>query len=402
MAEDWETVILGDIAQVQTGIAKGKRGEANAVNLPYLRVANVQDGYFDLSEVKTIEVPSTHVERHRLRAGDVLFTEGGDLDKLGRGGVWHGQIDPCLHQNHVFAVRPNQDRLIPEFLAAVASSSYGRRYFLGCAKQTTNLASINSTQLRAFPIPLPPLIEQRKITAMANGVVNAIRLNQELVRISHSIKNAILNNCFSTSLLPEPSSRRWSTVSLGRVVSLHRTSVAIDPEQEYYELGIRSHGKGIFHKPPVLGSAIGNKRVFWVEPACLILNIVFAWEGAISQTSERERGTIASHRFPMFKPDLGVINLNFLRYYFQSKSGIRALASVSPGGAGRNKTLSQRDFLRLQVPVPPRCEQDRVAAALSSIDAQISESARVLEGLHSLKSGILQALLSRKLRVKLP
>lgn len=145
--EEWETVVLHEVADVQSGIAKGKQISGRAVKLPYLRVANVQDGHVALDDLQEIAVGSTEVARHSLRAGDVLFTEGGDFDKLGRGCVWHGEVDPCLHQNHVFAVRCDAKRLLPGLLAGNAAAAHGRRYFTLSSKQSTNLASINSTQL---------------------------------------------------------------------------------------------------------------------------------------------------------------------------------------------------------------------------------------------------------------
>lgn len=162
-AADWPVVLLQEVAEVRTGVAKGKKGLKEPVELPYLRVANVQDGHTVLTEVKTIEVEVSQVERYALQRGDVLMTEGGDFNKLGRGDVWEGQISPCLHQNHVFAVRPTPSKLNSYYLAALAASNYGRQYFLSCAKRTTNLASINSSQLKAFPVLLPPLEEQAHI-----------------------------------------------------------------------------------------------------------------------------------------------------------------------------------------------------------------------------------------------
>ena len=163
LPKDWQKIPLSLLSDVQTGLAKGKRVNGSPISLPYLRVANVQDGYVDLSVIKEITVEQADVERYSLRDGDVLFTEGGDFDKLGRGTVWRGQITPCLHQNHVFAVRPKASLLLPEFLAYQAASGYGRRYFQLSSKQSTNLASINSTQLKEFPVLLPSLPEQRKI-----------------------------------------------------------------------------------------------------------------------------------------------------------------------------------------------------------------------------------------------
>jgi len=125
-------------------------------------VANVQTGRVDLRTVKEIDVPESDARRCTLRSGDVLMTEGGDIDKLGRGCVWRGQIANCLHQNHVFAVRCG-DRLLPEFLVGLMESNHGRVYFQLTAKQTTNLAATNTTTLRAFPLFLPDCDEQQRI-----------------------------------------------------------------------------------------------------------------------------------------------------------------------------------------------------------------------------------------------
>lgn len=184
----WEVVRLGDVAEVQTGRAVNKRTALNgSMEVPYLSVANVKDGYLDLHVVKRMQVSQADLERFAVRPGDVLFTEGGDADKLGRGTVWRGEIDPCLHQNHVFAVRPHRNALLPDLLSAFASSHVGRRYFLGAAKQTTNLASINSTQLKSMRIPLPTLREQKVIVGTLDSVDAAIeRARQERAALQSS------------------------------------------------------------------------------------------------------------------------------------------------------------------------------------------------------------------------
>ena len=160
----WKLARLKDVAQVQPGLTLGKDyGSIETVSRPYLRVANVQDGRIDLSHVKSVEVPVHEARATTLLDGDVLMTEGGDIDKLGRGGIWRDEIRGCLHQNHIFAVRCCQESLKPEFLVGLMASSYGRSYFQLTAKQTTNLASTNSNTLRAFPIPLPSVDEQKVI-----------------------------------------------------------------------------------------------------------------------------------------------------------------------------------------------------------------------------------------------
>ena len=152
---------LDEIAVVNTGLAKGKKSSGTTVEMPYLRVANVKDGELDLSEIKEIVVERDQIPRYTLKYGDVLMTEGGDLDKLGRGTVWQNEIEGCLHQNHVFAVRVDPSHLDPWYLAALARSTYGKSYFRQCAKRSSNLASINKGQVSRMIIPHPTLDEQR-------------------------------------------------------------------------------------------------------------------------------------------------------------------------------------------------------------------------------------------------
>ncbi|MGO4396177.1 restriction endonuclease subunit S [Variovorax sp. M-6] len=155
----WKTVPLKFVATVQTGIAKGKDNTGKeTTTVPYLRVANVQDGYLALDDMASIEIPASDVPRYLLRSGDVLMNEGGDFDKLGRGHIWRAEIEPCIHQNHVFAVRPHG--ISPEWLNTITGSAYAQFYFMTRSKQSTNLASISSSNIMDLPIVLPPIAEQ--------------------------------------------------------------------------------------------------------------------------------------------------------------------------------------------------------------------------------------------------
>jgi type I restriction enzyme S subunit len=174
----WIASRLKYYAAVQTGITLGKDVPADmAINLPYLRVANVQIGRVNLDEVKTVSVHREAWASHRLRDGDVLMTEGGDIDKLGRGSLWAGQIDPCIHQNHIFAVRCTT-ALSNRWLVYVLDAPAARQYFQMTAKKTTNLASTNSTVVGAMPLVLPPLSEQVHI---AERLDEAVAVIDELV-----------------------------------------------------------------------------------------------------------------------------------------------------------------------------------------------------------------------------
>lgn len=185
--KEWRVSKLGTMARIVSGVTLGaKESPLDTIEAPYLRVANVQDGYLDLSEIKTVRVSRQTLDFLRLHRGDVLMNEGGDFDKLGRGAVWTGEIEDCVHQNHVFRVRTDASLIMPDFLALYSESSFGKKYFLLSSKQSTNLASINSTQLNAYPIALPSLLEQSEIV---RRLICAKRRIESLEAEAHKLRS---------------------------------------------------------------------------------------------------------------------------------------------------------------------------------------------------------------------
>lgn len=159
-------LFLGDVAEIVSGITRGRRTSDSVREVPYLAVANVQDRRLKLDAIKSIEATNAEIDRYRLIKNDLLLTEGGDPDKLGRGALWDGSIADCIHQNHVFRVRIASDVVQPIFLNWLVGSARGKRYFLGAAKQTTGIASINMSQLRRFPLLTPPAALQSRFSGL--------------------------------------------------------------------------------------------------------------------------------------------------------------------------------------------------------------------------------------------
>jgi type I restriction enzyme S subunit len=161
--KNWtENLCLGDVADIASGITKGRKLNGHKTReVPYLAVLNVQDHALALDVVKTIEATEEEITRYRLEKDDLLLTEGGDPDKLGRGTLWNDELTDCIHQNHVFRVRLRSSNIHPVFLNWLIGSARGKRYFLRSAKQTTGIATINSTQLKEFPLLVPPFELQR-------------------------------------------------------------------------------------------------------------------------------------------------------------------------------------------------------------------------------------------------
>ena len=191
----WSVRRLEAMTEIGSGVTLGRNLEGvQTVELPYLRVANVQDGFLDLSEMKTVIVPLCEVTRYQLKKGDVVLTEGGDFDKLGRGAVWDGSIEPCLHQNHIFRVRPNSEELDSNFLSMLIGGEHGKRYFLRIAKRTTNLASINKTQLRAFPVLLPSLKEQQRIVSIVDAAQISVQAHEKSCSHLQTLKRGLMQD----------------------------------------------------------------------------------------------------------------------------------------------------------------------------------------------------------------
>ena len=194
--DGWDTVKLDEISEIASGVTIGRKLDVSATtDVPYLRVANVHDGRLDLAEVKT--TPATHQDRaqYRLLPGDVVLTEGGDPDKLGRGAVWRGEIGECIHQNHIFRVR-FQHGFVPDYVSALLGSTYGKRYFLRAAKQTTGIASINRSQLAAFPVIAAPHSMQRQYEAVAARVTSLSTKYRSALEVTERLRDSITQIVF--------------------------------------------------------------------------------------------------------------------------------------------------------------------------------------------------------------
>lgn len=191
----------------------------------------------------------------------------------------------------------------------------------------------------------------------------------------------------------------WTGMSVKDCLCRVEKPVQVEPETLYTQIGIRSHGNGIFYKEPVTGCALKNKSVFWIEPDCFILNIVFAWEQAVGRTTKAEKGMIGSHRFPMYRPIEDRVDIDYLVYYFLTPRGTNILEEASPGGAGRNRTLGQERFLKSTILLPPIAEQQKIAKILMTQDRVIVLREKLLAEKLRQKQYLMQVLLTGKKRL---
>jgi type I restriction enzyme, S subunit len=208
LPNEWRWGSLEMVAEIGSGIAVSRnRKILDSVEVPYLRVANVLRGHIDVEEVKTMRIEREALQRYKLLAGDVLFNEGGDRDKLGRGWVWEGQIENCVHQNHVFRARLIDNSLLNPRFVSHWGNTFGQSFFIEHATQTTNLASINRSVLGKLPIPIPSTAEQEEIMLVVERrLAAAAKLESTLERQlsrANEMRQLVLSDAFSGRLVSQ-------------------------------------------------------------------------------------------------------------------------------------------------------------------------------------------------------
>jgi type I restriction enzyme, S subunit len=392
----WYLSRLDKVAEIGTGVTLGRElSAASSLEYPYLRVANVQDGYIDTRDLKTVRILPSEVARYQLKRGDVLLTEGGDFDKLGRGAIWDGTIDNCLHQNHIFRVR-FCDSIIPKFFVAYLTSLAGRAYFLSCAKQTTNLASINKTQLRAMPVPIPSIDEQRriaeileilnndiqnsnsvidKLSSALDGIKNDLMRNglNESGRIRHPMLEASQFHCTAAGLTP----RAWRVGQLGSFISLKRGfDITVTEQHDGAIPVVSSSGITSYHnKAMVKGPGVVIGRKGKLGDAYYIESDYWPHDTSLWVTD--------------FKGNLPKFVTFFLAWL---RLGRFDAATSVP-------TLNRNFIHPLAVAIPDFAEQIRVVKVIEAWEARLLRERRTVAKLQTVKQGLTEDLLTGRVRV---
>ena len=169
-------------------------------------------------------------------------------------------------------------------------------------------------------------------------------------------------------------SKPWPRVSLGELIRLERRPVKVEPQEHYQEIGIYCFGRGIFHKQPRTGFEVGDKALFLMREGDFILQVTFAWEGAVAVVSAAEDGMYGSTRYPTFRVDERRCVPQFLQRYFSTEEGLRQLVKICPGSAGRNRVLSIKRIPEVLVPLPSPQEQYRIVERIEAIARKIEEA----------------------------
>lgn len=344
MKPDWKEVQLGEVMTLSRSVEAPQAGQ------PY-RLLGVRLWGVGAYERETIDGSQTQYRQFtRISQNDVV------VNKIwARNGavtvIIQEELAGCYASTEFPVFKPDIDTIDPKWLYFATCQSW---FWDQCSDEAFGTSGKNRIRPEKFlqiTVPLPPLAEQRRIVAELDVVKSKlVRVEQLRAQQNKDVKAFLFKQYVSLVENAE-----W--LPMREVAPITRRPVSIDPDQSYLELGIRSFGKGTFHKPPVNGLDVGTKKLFQIRANDLMFSNVFAWEGAIAVATPDDDGRVGSHRFISCVADPTKVYSDFLCYHLLTPKGMEAINAASPGGAGRNKTLGIEKLERINVPVPPLSKQ---------------------------------------------
>ena len=393
--EDWGLVPLGKLCK-----RKGKYGiGASAVEynpeLPtYLRITDI-DNNGKFSPKKKASLLESDWKEYLLKEGDIVFVRTGST--TGKSYLYKSKDGELVFAGFLIRFTPDEKKLLPSYLSSISKSSYYEKW-ISIMSVRSGQPGINSSEFELLPILLPSVSEQQKIASILSDWDTAIENVQKLVEKLQLRKKGLMQQLLTGRKRMPGFSDKWEERELGDF--LESTLRPKDkPNEPFLALGLRSHGKGIFQKPDFNPNSLAMTTLYEVKENDLLINITFAWEHAIAIANNEDEGGLVSHRFPTFTFKKGTSDPTFFRYYILQPRFKYMLGVISPGGAGRNRVMSKKDFIKLKVNVPSYEEQKAISNVLNKADQEIEKQEKYLEQLQAQKKGLMQQLLTGKIRI---
>ena len=397
MPEDWDVKSLGSFGLFSKG--KGiSNNEKKETGIPCITYGEIYTKHhFIIKEFQSfIDIETTKTSQ-RIKKNDILFAGSGEtLDEIGKCVAYTKDMEAYAGGDIViFGPNGIDSNYLSYSLNSELIAIHKRK--LG---QGHSVVHIYSSGLKTLHAPLPPLPEQKKIAEILSTWESAIEQTRKLIDAKKRRKKAFMQQLLTgKTKLKGFENDSWGITPLGRLISLVSRPVP-KPDRRYLSIGLRSHCKGTFHKFIDEPEKIMMDTLYKVEPEDLIVNITFAWEGAIAFATEDDSGGLVSHRFPIFRLKTKNADIEFVRNMISTKRFIWDLGLISPGGAGRNRVMNKKDFLKITVYVTSIKSQKQIGEVLSTADNEINHLEKKLKALEKQKRGLMQKLLTGEVRVK--
>lgn len=399
----WNLRPLGSlIAELEAGVSVNADDSPPPDGEPgVLKVSAVFGGKFFPLESKRV-LPS---ERSRLsitpRRGRIIISRS-NTALLVAENAYIEQDYPSLFLSDKLwqTVYRSDTEFEPRWLSQVLQSPRVRQQLVRLASGTSrSMKNIGKSIFLDLEVPVPPLPQQRRIAAILGAWDRAIESQQNLVAAKVERFRALRQRLLSGNHFQQFRKQQWQHLQLADVVTYQPRPTA-KPKGAFLAAGVRSHGKGVFLKPEFEAEDIALEELFELRTDDLVVNITFGWEGAAAIVPPEANGALVSHRFPTFVFKPGVSFPGYFRHVIREPKFVFDMGLASPGGAGRNRVLSKKVFLRIPICLPPLEEQREIAAVLNACDREIRLLEAELEALKQQKRGLMQKLLTGEIRVK--
>lgn len=399
--KDWQTKHLSEIASIaSSNVDKKTKKQETPV-----RLCNYTDVYaneYIHKNMPFMEASATknEIAKFSLRKSDVIITKDSeDRMDIAVPAYVTESMNGVLCGYHLAILRPKEELLDGLYLSKILQLNEINHHFVRRANGVTRFGLTVST-IENSRIHLPPLEEQRHISKILTTWDEAITKTQKLISAKRKFKKALMQQLLTGKhRFKEFQGRKWKSATLADLLNPQFRRVS-KPSEPYLALGIRSFGNGTFQKPAFNPNDIALKELYKVKKDDLIVNITFAWEGAIAVVGKSDDGALVSHRFPTYEFNREIVIPEYFRHVILQKRFIHELGLVSPGGAGRNRVLSKKDFLKRELSIPPLKEQYKIGTLLNAVDKEIEQLNQQHELLKQQKRGLMQKLLTGKIRVK--
>ena len=424
VASDWEMGVIGDfVTALQAGVS------VNAVEtdsgcaegeLGVLKSSAVLQGRFYANQHKVVVAEDVGRVATSVVANRIIISRMNTPALVGESGYVTKDEPHLFLPDRLWQTEPSERPHSQRWLSYWLQHPRVRRLIAASATGTSNsMKNISKETVLSLPVPLTSLAEQQKIAAILSSVDDKLDGVVRQIEVTQSLKQGLTQSLFSQGVgiqdsrgnwVPHKEMKSelsaaipstWDVVRLGDIAPLIRRPVEVRPDATYPELGLRSYGKGTFHKPALPGADVGNKRLFEIKAGDLVLSNVFAWEGAVAVAKPEDDGRYGSHRYITCTVDKSRADTSYIYRYLITPAGIASLSLASPGGAGRNKTLGLSALANISIPLPPLAEQQKISRILDDVEAKLQLLGSKQSAIKSLKRGLMQKLLTGEWRVKL-
>lgn len=393
----WESIPLRTVAEFRNGINFDASNRGQGIKV--IGVANFQNNvdvpYAELNEINPAGVVR---DEDLLRENDFVFVRSnGNRALIGRSLFVRNLPCSVTHSGFTIRLRFQSETIAPDFFAQVFRSSIIRDEISGLGSGT-NISNLSQQILGNLMIPVPPLAEQRKIATILSTWDEAITLTRQLIAALQRRKQALMQLLLTGAVRFSEFEGGWTDIRLGDFLTPTLRKVE-KPTTPYYALSLRNRGQGTLVRYVEDPNAVEMDYLYEVKEGDLIVSITFAWEGSIALVGSEGDGKLVSHRFPTYVFNKAKVSASFFKYLMTLDNFFFQLGLISPGGAGRNRVLSKRDFLNLVVSIPELDEQEHIGAILAANDEYIAGIEQYLTQLQQQKRGLMEQILTGAVRV---